>query len=135
MKHANPSSAVLASLTVPQLQSQPMAAAPAGTFKGYVENGTHSHASTSTVECAETSFAMDRLTGCAWRRGWCAPHLSNLITNVLLVNRTGTNIWLGIPYGEPPVGPLRWMPTVKKAPLDTPLEATSFGHDCAQIGA
>ena len=45
-----------------------------------------------------------------------------------------TKIWRGIPYAEPPVGSLRWMPTVKKAPLAAPLETKAFGADCAQIG-
>jgi para-nitrobenzyl esterase len=46
----------------------------------------------------------------------------------------GTKVWRGVPYAEPPVGTLRWMPTVMKAALDAPLETKAFGADCAQIG-
>jgi hypothetical protein len=46
----------------------------------------------------------------------------------------GTKIWRGIPYGEPPVGDLRWMVTVPKAKLQKPLETKNFGADCAQLG-
>ncbi|HEX4340743.1 MAG TPA: carboxylesterase family protein [Polyangiaceae bacterium] len=38
----------------------------------------------------------------------------------------------GIPYAAPPVGPLRWKPPQKAAPLAAPLDATKFGSGCAQ---
>jgi len=37
----------------------------------------------------------------------------------------------GIPFAEPPVGPMRWMPPVPAAPWHTPLEATKFRDVCA----
>lgn len=41
--------------------------------------------------------------------------------------------FLGIPYAEPPVGPLRFKDPVPKRPLSEPLKATKYGASCAQI--
>jgi para-nitrobenzyl esterase len=38
----------------------------------------------------------------------------------------------GIPYAAPPVGPLRWKPPQKAAPLTGMLDATKFGSACVQ---
>ena len=38
----------------------------------------------------------------------------------------------GIPYAAPPVGPLRWKPPQKAAPLPGVLDATKFGSGCVQ---
>ena len=38
----------------------------------------------------------------------------------------------GIPYAAPPVGPLRWKPPQKAAPLTGTLDATKFGSGCVQ---
>jgi para-nitrobenzyl esterase len=38
----------------------------------------------------------------------------------------------GIPYAAPPVGPLRWMPPQKAAPLTGTFDATKFGSGCVQ---
>jgi para-nitrobenzyl esterase len=38
----------------------------------------------------------------------------------------------GIPYGEAPVGALRWAPPVARAPWTTPLDAATFGNRCPQ---
>src|SRR5262245_25381577 len=40
--------------------------------------------------------------------------------------------FLGIPYGEPPVGALRWQPPVAHAAWTTPLDASAYGNRCAQ---
>ncbi|KAJ7624729.1 Carboxylesterase, partial [Roridomyces roridus] len=42
-------------------------------------------------------------------------------------------VFLGIPYAEPPLGALRFMPTTLKATLDVPqFNATQFGPGCLQ---
>ena len=38
----------------------------------------------------------------------------------------------GIPYAEPPIGPLRWQPPTPKAAWKKPLNATAFGNQCLQ---
>ena len=52
----------------------------------------------------------------------------------LTVQRHGNAVrqWLGIPYATPPVGELRWQPTVALAPWQGTLEATSVGSICPQ---
>jgi acetylcholinesterase len=40
--------------------------------------------------------------------------------------------FLGIPFAEPPVGPLRWKPPVPKSKPDT-FDATEFGPSCPQV--
>eukprot|EP01079_Euglenida_sp_SAG-EU17-18_P011873 gene11873-2163_t len=40
--------------------------------------------------------------------------------------------FLGIPYAEQPVGPLRFQPTGAVRPWNTTLDATSFGPGCPQ---
>jgi para-nitrobenzyl esterase len=40
--------------------------------------------------------------------------------------------FLGIPYAEPPVGPLRWAPPEAHAPWTAPRDASAFGSRCAQ---
>ncbi|MGB7236684.1 MAG: carboxylesterase family protein [Rhodococcus sp. (in: high G+C Gram-positive bacteria)] len=47
---------------------------------------------------------------------------------------SGTHSWLGIPYAEPPVGELRWKPTVTHKPWTETREATSYGNGCIQQG-
>jgi para-nitrobenzyl esterase len=41
--------------------------------------------------------------------------------------------WLGVPYAEPPTGPLRFARTVPAAPWMAPRQADAFGPVCAQI--
>jgi para-nitrobenzyl esterase len=41
--------------------------------------------------------------------------------------------FLGIPYGAPPVGDLRWQPPQRPARWVRPRDATSFGNHCPQI--
>lgn len=47
---------------------------------------------------------------------------------------TGVYAWLGVPYAQPPVGSLRWMPPVDPAPWTGVRTAQQFGHACAQGG-
>jgi para-nitrobenzyl esterase len=44
----------------------------------------------------------------------------------------GVGQFLGIPYAAPPVGELRWKPPQEAAAWSAPLQATKFGHTCAQ---
>lgn len=46
---------------------------------------------------------------------------------------SNTLAWLGIPYGEPPVGERRWKAPQDPAPWSHVLEATHFGSECIQI--
>jgi para-nitrobenzyl esterase len=48
------------------------------------------------------------------------------------VSSTGIREFLGIPYGAPPVGNLRWRPPVPHEPWFTPLDATQFANHCPQ---
>jgi para-nitrobenzyl esterase len=47
----------------------------------------------------------------------------------------GVHSFLGIPFAEPPVGPLRFLPPKPVTPWTTPRPALTFGPDCAQLGA
>ncbi|XP_071041194.1 pyrethroid hydrolase Ces2e isoform X3 [Parasteatoda tepidariorum] len=49
-----------------------------------------------------------------------------------LTNGLEVAAFLGIPFAEPPVGPLRFKPPVPKAPWDEVFNATSFGPLCSQ---
>ncbi|MCB2254983.1 carboxylesterase family protein [Pseudomonas chlororaphis] len=46
----------------------------------------------------------------------------------------GVYAWLGIPYAQPPVGALRWMPPVDPVAWTGVRAAQQFGHSCAQGG-
>jgi para-nitrobenzyl esterase len=48
------------------------------------------------------------------------------------VTSAGVREFLGIPYGAPPVGELRWRPPVPHAPWLQPLDATQFANHCPQ---
>ena len=49
-----------------------------------------------------------------------------------LVNR-GTHCFKGIRYGQPPVGPLRWMPPQKPEPSTVILDCSEYGAPAIQI--
>jgi len=44
----------------------------------------------------------------------------------------GTCQYLGVPYGAPPTGSLRFMPPQPAAPWSTPRDATAYGPSCFQ---
>jgi para-nitrobenzyl esterase len=48
------------------------------------------------------------------------------------VSLRGIESWLGIPYAEPPVGPLRWQPPQPASPWAVPLKANTVPSSCAQ---
>ncbi|MBN6038401.1 carboxylesterase/lipase family protein [Amycolatopsis sp. 195334CR] len=50
------------------------------------------------------------------------------------VDESGTQSWRGIPYAEPPVGPLRWRAPVTHRPWHGVREAREFGNGCVQEG-
>ena len=45
----------------------------------------------------------------------------------------GSLAWLGIPFAEPPVGPLRWRAPVPKKPWEGTFPAVRFGRSCVQF--
>lgn len=48
------------------------------------------------------------------------------------LSAAGIREFLGIPYGAPPVGNLRWRPPVPHAPWFQTLDAMQFGNHCPQ---
>jgi acetylcholinesterase len=50
-----------------------------------------------------------------------------------LINGTTPHVaqFLGIPYAEPPLGPLRWAPAIPKSPVES-IDATAFSPSCPQ---
>jgi len=46
----------------------------------------------------------------------------------------GVDEFLGIPYAQPPVGTLRWLPPKAFGKFSSPFEATAFGNECTQPG-
>ncbi|MBC3468207.1 carboxylesterase family protein [Pseudomonas sp. RW10S2] len=62
------------------------------------------------------------------------------VTSIGIVNgldrsaTTGVYAWLGIPYAQPPVGALRWMPPADPIAWADVRSAQQFGHSCAQGG-
>src|SRR6478609_3955323 len=51
---------------------------------------------------------------------------------IIGVNRSGNDVFLGIPYAQPPVGDLRWKSPQAVTPWTTPKETKNFVHDCMQ---
>ncbi len=49
-----------------------------------------------------------------------------------LINHDKVRAFQGIPYAAPPVGSLRWKPPVPAAHWKGTLDATKYGHHCAQ---
>ena len=48
------------------------------------------------------------------------------------VRGDGVETFFGVPYAEPPVGPLRFMPAVAKTPWKDTIDARAYGHQCLQ---
>lgn len=49
--------------------------------------------------------------------------------------RSGSHVWLGLPYAEPPVGERRWRPPVAAAPWSGTRQALAFGSPCVQTSS
>ena len=47
---------------------------------------------------------------------------------------SGTYAWKGVPYAQPPVGPLRWQPPAEPAAWTGERSATRLGNACLQMG-
>ena len=47
--------------------------------------------------------------------------------------REGAREFLGIPFADPPVGPLRWRPPAPATPWGGVLDATSYSSSCPQL--
>lgn len=64
-----------------------------------------------------------------------APTVQTTTGNVMGFQneQTAQSCFFGIPYAEPPVGDLRFMPTVPKKPWDGVLDATAFSPASPQI--
>ena len=61
-----------------------------------------------------------------------APTVQSAAGTVRGTSDAGINIFKGIPFAEPPVGPLRWKPPVPKSKWQGVREATEFGPACWQ---
>jgi len=48
-------------------------------------------------------------------------------------SENGSLAWLGIPFAQPPVGPLRWKAPLPPLARSEPLEALEFGAECIQF--
>lgn len=51
------------------------------------------------------------------------------------VAESGAEVYLGIPFAEPPIGELRWRAPRPPKPWSDTLTATEFGSACAQYGS
>jgi hypothetical protein len=56
-------------------------------------------------------------------------------TVVGFVGQYDSHVWLGIPFAEPPVGPLRWHQARPAKPWQGNREALAFGSPCVQYGS
>lgn len=50
------------------------------------------------------------------------------------LSENGVTVYRGIPYAQPPVGPLRWRAPQPLAPWTAPRDAFAFGKACPQVG-
>ena len=74
--------------------------------------------------------------GCASEGASSAPQATTAETTLGtangFVNEEGVVAFLGLPFGEPPVGDLRFKPPVAVDAWDSPVDASEFGPACAQ---
>lgn len=64
--------------------------------------------------------------------GYAAPIAKSPAGAVLGTTDANINIFKGIPFAEPPIGPLRWKPPVPKAKWAGVRNSTEFGAACWQ---
>eukprot|EP01052_Picozoa_sp_SAG31_P003647 SAG31_NODE_143_length_22627_cov_14.541347_4_plen_124_part_00 len=93
-------SALGATAPAPPQLPDAIATSPAGTFKGFTENGTN-------VSRAPTETNRNQPK----RLRPATPLLGAAVaTREMPPLRPPVQVWRGIPYADPPVGKLRWMP-------------------------
>jgi len=64
-----------------------------------------------------------------------APVSVRITQGVLTGSSDGTiEIFKGIPYAQPPIGPLRWKPPLEALPWTSKRDASDFGPSCPQPG-
>ena len=76
------------------------------------------------------------VTACSSDGGSSAPPVTTAETTLGVANGVlideGVVAFLGLPFGEPPVGDLRFKPPVAVDAWDSPVDASEFGPACAQ---
>jgi para-nitrobenzyl esterase len=60
------------------------------------------------------------------------PVIRTTIGPIQGFEQSGIANFLGIPYAQPPVGPMRWKAPVAPVPATTTLQTTTFGNFCPQ---
>jgi len=82
------------------------------------------------------------VTSCLSRPGETTPPIdpSSLRTTqqgelIGFQSEEGSQVWRGIPFARPPVGPLRWRAPQPPQPWQGTLEALSYGPSCVQFAS
>ena len=83
-----------------------------------------------------TTFVVFSLTGCILAAAETPTvKTANGKVHGKLINDGKVSAYLGIPYAAPPVGKLRWQAPQPVLGWNSVLDATKYGHRCAQYGA
>ena len=83
-----------------------------------------------------TTFVVFSLTGCILAAAETPTvKTANGKVHGKLINDGKVSAYLGIPYAAPPVGKLRWQAPQPVPGWNSVLDATKYGHRCAQYGA
>jgi carboxylesterase type B len=61
------------------------------------------------------------------------PTVSTTSGTLQGLSSNNVNIFLGVPYAQPPIGDLRWKPAVPVNDSTIPVNATQFGPGCGQL--
>lgn len=81
--------------------------------------------------CAASLLAMAHAAAAA-TIGAPTPVIQTTVGPIQGFVQNGLNNFLGIPYAQPPVGPLRWKPPVAPAAATTTLQTLAYGNFCPQ---
>jgi para-nitrobenzyl esterase len=96
------------------------------------------HTSAPIVVIVVLLVALTRLVGCGAGASVSPVQRDTRLGTVVGIDdsgASGTYAWLGIPYAEPPVGALRWMPPVDAVAWSGVRPARQFGASAAQVGS